>query len=210
MEIVTIFVDTPRPSNLILISILSKRHNRSTQLDLFPKYAISFFFSRAGEDELIAGPLFSDAELNNINSIGTVDPVRDFNLMICKNGNGGGFKEIANQMQQVIYDLLFRTTNLQLEKIVESFYALRRDAKIFDPSHYNEWIVEFKDILLSRNRVAFWNDVIVKKNYGLISENESKLSSINEESQKEFYEVGEVAENLDFFVAGRYTNGPYR
>jgi hypothetical protein len=164
----------------------------------------------SGEDELIAGPLFSDAELNNINSIGTVDPVRDFNLMICKNGNGGGFKEIANQMQQVIYDLLFRTTNLQLEKIVESFYALRRDAKIFDPSHYNEWIVEFKDILLSRNRVAFWNDVIVKKNYGLISENESKLSSINEESQKEFYEVGEVAENLDFFVAGRYTNGPYR
>lgn len=138
------------------------------------------------EDEPLDEDLLDPGSRSNIVEVGTVTPAEDFHLLMKK---GEHFGKVAGQIANVIYDLIFRTTNLQLEKVMSAIHVFRGEAKQYGPFHYNEWIRKLKEALLSRNRVSFWEDVIVKDNYGLISETESSLSSISEEVQKEFYKA---------------------
>jgi ATP-dependent DNA helicase 2 subunit 2 len=124
---------------------------------------------------------------SDIVEVGTITPAEDFYLLLHKKGEH--FGKVAGQIQNVIYDLIFRTTNLQLEKVSGALHIYREEAKNLGPFYYNEWIPELKDALISRNRLFLFEDVIVKENYGLISESESKLSSVSEEIVKEFYKA---------------------
>lgn len=123
---------------------------------------------------------------SNIVAIGTVSPVEDFTYLLKK---GERFVKLAEQMQTVIYDLIFRTAAIQLEKILQCIMFYREQAKIFGPFSYNNWIKELKNVIVQKNRLEFWQNSIVKEGFGLITEQEALLSPVTVEEQKVFYEI---------------------
>lgn len=119
-------------------------------------------------------------------AVGTVTPAEDFLYLLKK---GERFTVIAEQLQTVIHDLIFRTASLQLEKILECLVTYREESKKFGPFSYNSWIKELKKAIVQRNRLEFWQDSIVKEGLGLITVNEAAISTVTIEEQLEFYEV---------------------
>lgn len=119
-------------------------------------------------------------------AVGTVTPAEDFAHLLKK---GERFTTVTDQMQTVIFDLIFRTASLQLEKILECLVMYREQSKIYGPFTYNNWIKELKTSIVQRNRVDFWQEAIVKEGLGLITVNESPISTVSIEDQLEFYEI---------------------
>lgn len=130
--------------------------------------------------------LLDDLGGNDVQEVGTVTPDEDFAVLIKR---GERFTKVAEQIQNVIYNLIFRTTNLQFEKVSRAIMVYREEAKQLGPYKYNEWIVSLKDSLINRNRIDFWEDVVVKENYGMIVAVESNLSSVTDEQAAEFYKI---------------------
>lgn len=122
----------------------------------------------------------------NIVAIGTVTPAEDFAILLKK---GERFGTLADQIQTVIYDLIFRTASLQAEKILECIMMYREQSKICGPFNYNNWIKELKKVVIQRNRSDFWNQLIVKEGFGLITVNESPISTVTIDEQLDFYEI---------------------
>lgn len=122
----------------------------------------------------------------NIVAIGTVSPVEDFGVLLKK---GVHYGTLADQIQSVIYDLLFRTASAQTEKILECILFYREQSKLYAPFNYNSWIKELKKVIIERNRLDFWQESIVKEGFGLITSNEAPISAVNAKEQQEFYEI---------------------
>lgn len=125
-------------------------------------------------------------ESKNVVAIGTVTPVEDFGVLLKK---GVHYGTLADQIQSVIYDLIFRTTSAQTEKILECILFYREQSKLYAPFNYNNWIKELKKVIIERNRLDFWQDAIVKEGFGLITSDEAPISAVNAAEQKEFYEI---------------------
>lgn len=119
-------------------------------------------------------------------AVGTVTPAEDFVYLLKK---GERFSTVAEQMQTVIFDLIFRTASLQHEKILECLLMYREQSKIYGPFTYNNWLKELKTSITQRNRLDIWQDAIVKEGLGLITINESPISTVTIEDQLEFYEI---------------------
>lgn len=140
------------------------------------------------------------SEGKTVIAIGTVTPAEDFGYLLKQ---GERFGVLAEQMQTVIYDLIFRTASTQKEKILESIMMYREQSKLYGPFAYNNWIKELKKVIIQRNRLDFWQDSIVKEGFGLISNNEAPISTVTIEEQREFFEVATkdshkpVASNYD-------------
>lgn len=130
---------------------------------------------------------------NDVIEIGTVSPAEDFSILLDK---GEKFGTLCPQIQNVIYDLIFRSTSIPMEKVMQGIHMYREQAKIYAPFRYNDWILMLKNALLERNREEFWQDVIVKEQYGIISSAESINSAITDEQQQEFYQVVKKADNI--------------
>lgn len=125
-------------------------------------------------------------EKNNVIAVGTVSPVEDFGILLKK---GLQYGILAEQMQSVIYDLIFRTTSNQIEKILECILFYREQSKIYAPFYYNNWIKEMKKVIVERNRLDFWQEYIVKERLGLITCHEAHISAVTDKEQQEFYEI---------------------
>lgn len=138
-------------------------------------------------DDAMDGETETDAEdEKNIVAIGTVTPADDFGYLMRK---GLRFGILADQMQTVIYDLIFRTGTLQEKKTLECLVMYREQAKLYSPFTYNNWIKEMKQLLLQRNKTDFWQDFVVKEELGLISDQEAPISTVTRKEQTEFYDV---------------------
>lgn len=148
-------------------------------------------FGKSGTDALPSDDA-TDADTTDIDNgkivvaVGTVTPAEDFGYLLKK---GERFGRIVEQMQTVIHDLLFRTASVQTEKILECLMMFREQSKVYGPFSYNNWLKEFKNTVVQRNRLQFWQDSIVKEGFGLITINESPISTVTIEQQLEFYEV---------------------
>ncbi|KAJ6645641.1 X-ray repair cross-complementing protein 5 [Pseudolycoriella hygida] len=121
--------------------------------------------------------------------VGTVTPDEDFMHLLLK---GEKFATICNQMQNVLYNLVFKAVQLQTEKIARSVMMYREQAILLGAYRYNEWVVEFKKILLERNKVDVWENIFVQERFGLISAKECEMSTISDEEVEAFYK-NEVA-----------------
>lgn len=138
-----------------------------------------------GDDEM-NGDTISDMDSEkNIIAVGTVTPAEDFGYLVSK---GERFSTVAEQIQTVIYDLIFRTASLQLEKVLECLVVFREKSKTHGPFTYNNWIKELKNAIIQRNRLEFWQDSIVREGLGLITVNEAAISTVTIADQLEFYE----------------------
>ncbi|CRK99586.1 CLUMA_CG012898, isoform A [Clunio marinus] len=144
------------------------------------------------EEETIDEEMSVDtSHVKSIIAIGTATPAEDFGILLKK---GERFGNLAEQIQTIIYDLMFRPSVMQREKILECIMMYREQSKIHGPFNYNSWIKELKNVIVQRNRLELWEDLIVKESFGLIMDNESALSTVSIEESKDFYAISK--ENL--------------
>lgn len=125
-----------------------------------------------------------NSENSNIVAVGTVTPAEDFANLLRR---GERFATLCQQIQVVINDLVCKSMTPQTEKVAMALVIYREEAKILGSFHYNQWIVEFKNTLLSRNKIEVWDDIIIKHALGLISAEESETSTVTPEEVEEFY-----------------------
>lgn len=64
----------------------------------------------------------------------------------------------------------------------------REQSKLYGPFNYNNWVKELKTVIVQRNRLDFW-ETMVKEGFGLITANESAISSVTAEEQQAFYDI---------------------
>ena len=190
------------PELAAMIEIPSKVQQRSesivTEIEkLFPFELVERptkrVFGQSNKDANLASDAMDDidasvedADVKNIVAVGTVSPVEDFGYLLKK---GERFGKLAEQIQTVIYDLIFRTTAIQKEKILECIMMYREQSKIYAPFNYNKWLKDMKDVIVQKNRLDFWQDSIVKEGFGLITNKEAQISTVTVKEQQEFYEI---------------------
>ncbi|XP_053692028.1 X-ray repair cross-complementing protein 5-like [Sabethes cyaneus] len=136
--------------------------------------------------------------------VGTVSPAEDFALLLKR---GEKFATVCVQIQNVITDLVFKSMTIPHEKVAMAIMMYREEAKLLGPYRYNDWIGEFKKSLLARNKQEFWEQVVVKERFGLISSEESEMSTVSAEEVEKFYSaavtsrVGTEENNADYVDA---------
>lgn len=116
--------------------------------------------------------------------VGTTTPSEDFMHLLIK---GEKFTTVSNQMQNVLHNLLFKTLQVQMEKIARAIMMYREQAILMGAFRYNEWVTEFKKILLERGKVDVWQNIFVNEKFGLISAKEAEMSTVTDEEVEEFY-----------------------
>jgi ATP-dependent DNA helicase 2 subunit 2 len=124
---------------------------------------------------------------NNITRVGTVTPAEDF-LYLTKFGLER-FGNLCDQIEQVIFNFIFKVTIDFSDKLKETILAYREMAKIHSPFQYNKWIKEFKEEMLKQNKVEDFEKIVVAEGFGPISINESPISTLTIEEQLQFYEI---------------------
>lgn len=127
------------------------------------------------------------SEKKTITKIGTVTPAEDF-LFLVKYGSDR-FSNLCDQIQNIIYDYIFKVTTDYTDKAIETTAAYREIAKVNGPFQYNNWVRELKETMIKRNKIDEWHNIFTKEGLGLISIDESPISTISMEDQLAFYEV---------------------
>ncbi|XP_070496004.1 X-ray repair cross-complementing protein 5-like [Chironomus tepperi] len=139
------------------------------------------------EDEEILDVTQAESNERLIVAVGTVTPAEDFLYLINKKTERFGV--VCDQIQSVIHELLFKSTVDHGDKIKEALVAYRDVAKIHGPFNYNTWIKELKKLMVRRNKIDEWYKYIVTEGVGLITINESPVSTVTMEENLEFYEI---------------------
>ena len=123
---------------------------------------------------------------NKLVAVGSVTPAEDFGILIDK---GIKFSILCSQIQSVIYDLIFRTTIVSMQKVIEAILMYREQSKIYGPLAFNKWIKELKDSLLTKNRPDLFESILVKEGLGLLSCEENAISDVDQMEQIGFFDV---------------------
>ena len=147
-------------------------------LEIVERNVRKVFGKRTNDSMLVDDATDIDTNADNVKNIvaiGTVSPVEDFGILLKKGMNYG---TLAEQMQSVIYDLIFRAASIQMEKILECILFYREQSKLYAPFNYNNWIKELKKVVIDHSRLDFWQEVIVKEGFGLITSNEAPSNVI--------------------------------
>ncbi|XP_053663414.1 X-ray repair cross-complementing protein 5-like [Anopheles marshallii] len=127
-----------------------------------------------------------DADRRMVVSVGSVTPAEDFALLLRR---GEKFATVATQLQNILFELLFMSMRPPGDKVVLALMVYRSEAQTLGPYRYNEWVTEFKDMLLTRRKEEFWEQIIVGKRLGLIDSQESEMSTISLEQAENFYKT---------------------
>lgn len=128
---------------------------------------------------------FNKADYTDLHEIGTIKPADDFMQLLER---GEPFNVLIEQMQKIVTDLVVKSLVAMDEKILHALAAYRETAKQKGPYKYNEWIKSFKELLKQREKIALWHS-LVQKSLGLITENESEMSTIKEEEAQAFIKI---------------------
>ncbi|ETN65831.1 ku P80 DNA helicase [Anopheles darlingi] len=127
-----------------------------------------------------------ESERRVVLAVGSTTPAEDFDLLLRR---GEKFVTVANQMQTVIFELLFTSMHTPVEKVIMALMMYRGEAQKLGPFRYNEWMTEFKQVLLGRSKHEFWEQVIVREKLGLIDVSESDMSTVSVDDAIEFYRI---------------------
>lgn len=119
----------------------------------------------------------------DVHEIGTVKPAEDFVKLL---EFGEAFSLLAEQIQTVINNLVLKSIVAMDEKVLQALLAYRETAKQKAPFRYNEWIAQFKEVLKEREKIQLWQSII-NENLGLITANESEMSTVSDEEAQRFF-----------------------
>lgn len=139
-------------------------------------------------------PMVADELQSTLIEVGTVTPDEDFMHLLVR---GEKFATVCNQMQNVLHNLVFKALQMQTEKIARAIMMYREQAILLGAYRYNEWVVEFKKILLERNKIEVWENVFVKERFGLISAKECEMSTVTDEEVEGFYKSESVGTRVN-------------
>lgn len=145
--------------------------------------------SKANEDA-IDEPIASNSNQNfsEISEIGTIRPAEDFMDLW---NQGKGFDELSKQIEKVIADLVMNSMICMNDKVIPAMFAYRETARLKAAYKYNEWITEFKQQLIEREKHQLWQ-LIVDEQLGLITAEESKfMVLVSSEDALAFYKIDE-------------------
>lgn len=144
-------------------------------------------------------PMVTDDQQSTLIEVGTVTPDEDFMNLLLK---GEKFTTVCTQMQKVLHSLVFQVMQLQTEKIGRAVMMYREQAILLGAYRYNEWVVEFKKMLLERNKAEVWENIFVKERFGLISAKECEMSTVTDAEIDEFYksECGGTRPDADNYM----------
>lgn len=158
---------------------------KNSKVDLYKKMQQIPSAAGASADSAaaVANQTLPDDEISIV-EIGTITPAENFLELLRR---GERFGTLCMQMQSVIADLVFKSVVVQDEKLLKALMAYRLQAVELGAYRYNEWIVEFKDTLLSRNKEMVWQNVIVAERLGLITSTESEISTVTDDESRAFY-----------------------
>lgn len=127
-------------------------------------------------------------ETKKVLEIGTVTPEEDFKALV--NEDITAFPKVSEQLANVLYDLIFKTMTDQSEKVCDTMTTFREFAKFYGPYVYTDWIRNVKTTVVTRRKVDFWENVVVRNRLGIISASESEqVVSVTDEEAEEFYRV---------------------
>lgn len=146
-----------------------------------------------GSDQ--SNPIESDATEETASNerlveVGTTRPAEDFGELLRR---GEKFSTLSAQIQAVITDLVLKSVRVQTQKIAMAIMVYREEARLIGAWRYNQWIAEFKRLLLSRHKLGVWQDVVVKERLGLITSEDSESSTVSPQEALDFYSLPGVA-----------------
>lgn len=180
---------------------------KPTKKLLFQKLQHNAAATTSGADD--AQPQDVDDQQSTLIEVGTVTPDEDFMHLLLR---GEKFATVSNQMQNVLHNLVFKTLQLQSEKIGRAVMMYREQAILMGAFRYNEWVTEFKKILLERGKTDVWQNIFVNEKFGLISAKEAEMSTVTDEEVEAFYKNecldtskatdGIMDDDLDELLAG--------
>lgn len=133
------------------------------------------------------GPIKDESRLVEV---GTMTPAEDFGELLRR---GEKFSTLCEQIQAVITDLVLKAVRLQTQKVSMAIMVYREEARLIGAYRYNEWIVEFKRLLLARRKLDVWQEIVVNERMGLITEAEAESSTVSEQEAQAFYELSGIA-----------------
>lgn len=143
-----------------------------------------------------ASGLTTDAQATDesrLVEVGTMTPAEDFGELLRR---GEKFSVLCAQMQTVIADLVLKSVRVQTQKVAMAIMVYREEARLIGAWRYNEWITEFKRLLLARHKLSVWQDIVVKERLGLITADDSESSTVSQQEAQEFYGLPGVREKL--------------
>ncbi|KAG4075539.1 hypothetical protein HA402_003364 [Bradysia odoriphaga] len=129
-------------------------------------------------------PIAIGEQQSTLIKVGTITPHEDFKHLLLR---GEKFATVSNQMESVLHSLVFKALQPQTEKVGQAVMIYRQQAIVMGAIRYNEWVKEFKRILLERCKVNVWQTVFVNGKFGLISAKEMETSTVTDEEVDEFY-----------------------
>lgn len=121
-----------------------------------------------------------------LTAIGTLTPAEDFIEML---HSGERFSVAVEQLCAVLDQLVLRPMSVPLDRVGRALMMFREEAKVLGPHRYNEFIVKFKCMLIEREKVDVWQQVVMKECLGLITVLESSQSAIDVVEASKFYDV---------------------
>lgn len=139
-------------------------------------------------------PNLEQKKYNDIHEVGTIKPADDFNTLL---DQGEPFNELSQQIEKVIINLVVKSMVAMDDKVLKALLAYRETSKQKGPFKYNSWIPTFKEELKQREKVQLWQSFVDEK-LGLISENESEMSTITDEEVITFYKFDDFNTNQNY------------
>lgn len=130
---------------------------------------------------------------SQITEIGTIRPAEDFLELLHR---GEKFDKLGDQVQNVIVNLVTKAMISMDDKIHMALLAYRETAKQKMPYKYNEWIKTLKELLQEREKISVW-ELIVNESLGLITENETEISTVSVEEAAAFYKSDDFGKELN-------------
>jgi hypothetical protein len=129
----------------------------------------------------------NESEKKTITKIGTITPAEDFLYLVKYSADR--LTNLCDQIESIIFEYVFRITADFTDKAIETIAAYREIAKANCPLNYNKWVREFKEAMIQRNKVDQFHKIFTTEGLGLISINESGISTISIDDQVAFYDV---------------------
>ncbi len=131
--------------------------------------------------------------------VGTTHPIKDFSLLL--EIGKKPVEEVYEQMGNVIIELLKDsggTNRALMAKAQNCLKAYREHAMAENRAvHFNRWIERFKEHVVSNYFGDFWQNYVSESRLGLITMEESSVSTVDKQEAEQFLRLTTLNESLE-------------
>ncbi|XP_055387332.1 uncharacterized protein LOC129615929 [Condylostylus longicornis] len=100
------------------------------------------------------------------------------------------FDNLSKQIRDILKEAILNSADLDYNKLARDIKIYRDEACFYNPYDYNDWIVEIKNLILTRKMFSFWEKVIVKNELGLLWARDCDFfDDMEDEEPQKFYKI---------------------